>query len=77
MKERARLTGIERNQRVTKETHSQFWFAYQQAVLLALKDGGVLTEAQYRYAEETLKNQLRTAVKGRNGCSGEAGGGHD
>ena len=66
MEEQARLVGIEHNRKITKETNSQFLFEYQRAILLSLKDGGALDEAQYRYAEEKLRNQLRTYIKKRN-----------
>ena len=65
MRERARLAGVDYGRRITKETDGQFLFVYQRAVLLALKDSGVLDEAQYRYAEEKLKNQLRAYIRNR------------
>ena len=66
MKERAHLVGIEHDHRITKETDSQFLFEYQRAILLSLKDSGALDEAQYRYAEEKLKAQLRAYIKKQN-----------
>ncbi len=59
MAEQARLAAIEHDREVTKETDNQFLFEYQRAILLELKDKGVLNEIQYRYAEEKLKKQLR------------------
>ena len=59
MEEKARLVGIEHDHRITKETDSRFLFELQRAILLSLKEGGALNEAQYRYAEEKLKAQLR------------------
>lgn len=59
MAERARLVRIENDREITKETDSQFLFEYQRAILLELKDKGVLNEIQYRYAEEKLKKQLK------------------
>ena len=59
MVEQAQLLGIENDREVTKETDSQFLFEYQRAILLKLKDKGVLNEIQYRYAEEKLKKQLK------------------
>ena len=58
MAEQARLLDIENDRAITKETDSQFLFEYQRAVLLTLKDKGVLNEMQYRYVEEKLKKQL-------------------
>ena len=59
MAEQARLLDIENDREITKETDSQFLFEYQRAVLLTLKNKGVLNEMQYRYAEEKLKKQLK------------------
>ncbi len=59
MAEQARLLDIKNDREITKETDSQFLFEYQRAVLLTLKDKGVLNETQYRYAEEKLKKQLK------------------
>lgn len=59
MAEQARLVKIENDREITKETDGQFLFEYQRAILLELKDKGVLNEMQYRYAEEKLKKQLK------------------
>lgn len=59
MAEQVWLLGIENDREITKETDSQFLFEYQRAILLELKDRGVLNEVQYRYAEEKLKKQLK------------------
>lgn len=59
MAEQARLLGVENDREITKETDKQFLFEYQRAILLELKDKGVLNEIQYRYAEEKLKKQLK------------------
>lgn len=59
MAEQARLLDIENDREITKEADSQFLFEYQRAVLLTLKDKGILNEIQYRYAEEKLKKQLK------------------
>ena len=66
MRERARLVRVEHDHRITKEMDSQFLFEYQRAILLSLKDSGALDEAQYRYAEEKLKAQLRAYIKKQN-----------
>ena len=63
MEERARLVGIEHDRKITKETDCRFLLEYQRAILLSLRDSGALDEAQYRYAEEKLKNQLQTHSK--------------
>lgn len=59
MAEQARLVQIENDREITKEKDSRFLFEYQRAILLELKDKGVLNELQYRYAEERLKKQLK------------------
>ena len=59
MAEQARLRGIENDRKITRETDSQFLFEYQRAILLELKDKGVMNEIQYRYAEEKLKKQFK------------------
>lgn len=63
MEEKVRLVGIEHDHRITKETDSRFLFELQRAILLSLKEGGALDEAQYRYAEEKLKAQVRSCEK--------------
>ena len=63
MAEQARLLDIENDREITKETDSQFLFEYQRAILLSLKDSGALDEAQYRYAEGKLENQLRAHIR--------------
>lgn len=67
MAERARLEQIRGGRAVTEETDPEFWFHIQRAVLLALKDDGILSEAQLPYAEEMLRQRCR---------GGGAGGGH-
>ena len=57
--EQVRLVSVEHERKITKETNGQFLFEYQRAILLSLKDGRVLNEAQYRSAEEKLKKQMR------------------
>lgn len=67
MVEQARLVWIEHDRKIAKETDIQFLFEYQKAILLSLKDSGVLNETQYRYAEEKLRNQLRAYIRKQNG----------
>ena len=55
MQDRAVLRSVENDRRITKEQDHAFLYAYQRAVLLALKEAGQLNETQYRYAEEKLK----------------------
>lgn len=62
MMEQARLVRVEHDRIITKETDGRFLVEYQRAILLSLKEGGTLDEAQYRYAEEKLKKQLRPYI---------------
>ncbi len=62
MQDRAVLRSVENDRRITKEQDHVFLYAYQRAVLLALKEAGRLNETQYRYAEEKLKEQQREMV---------------
>ena len=57
MQDRAVLRSVEQDRRITKEQDHEFLYAYQRAVLLALKEAGQLTEMQYRTAEGKLKEQ--------------------
>ena len=52
------LKSIENDHRITRKTDSEFLYAFQKAVLLALLEDGTLTEMQYRYAEEKLRKQI-------------------
>ncbi len=54
--DQAKLIEIKNDREITRTNDLEFWFLYQRAVLLALKEG-VLNELQYRYAEEKLKTQ--------------------
>lgn len=51
------LERIENDCRITRETDGEFLYEYQKAVLLALVESGRLTEQQFRYAEEKLRQQ--------------------
>ncbi len=64
MRDRAVLQSIEHDRRITGEKDGEFLFLYQKAVLLALKEAGRLTEAQYRTAEERLREQRRAGTPG-------------
>lgn len=59
VEERPRLIGIRGDRGITKETDPEFWFQCQRAILLGLKEAGALSEAQYRLAEEQLKQTCR------------------
>ena len=54
------LERIENDRRITHETDGEFLYEFQKALLLALVESGRLTEMQYRYAEEKLRQQRYT-----------------
>lgn len=74
MEDKAVLQTIENNREINLDSDSEFLFEYQKAMLLALKELGTLDEMQYRYAEGTLKEQLRTFVKKKLSCNTVTGG---
>lgn len=51
------LKSIENDQKITEKSDPEFLYEFQKAVLLALLEGGTLTELQYRAAEEALRTQ--------------------
>ena len=63
----ARLEQIRGGRAVTEETDPEFWFHIQRAVLLALKDDGILSDAQLRHAEEILHQRRRRGGAERGG----------
>ncbi len=65
MEDQVVLQTIENNREIIWDTDSEFLFAYQKAMLLALKALGTLDEMQYRYAEGILKTQRQEYVKHR------------
>ena len=74
MEDKAVLQTIENNREIVWDSDSEFLFEYQKAMLLALKELGTLDEMQYRYAEATLKEQLRRIVKKKLSCNTVTGG---
>ena len=56
-KQIAKLKSIENDHEITKDSDSEFLFALQNALLLALQEQGQLTPIQYRHAVEGLKKQ--------------------
>lgn len=62
-KQFAKLHRIDNDEVVTKETHYEFLYHLQNAILLALREQGRLTAMQYRHAEEALKQQRRERAR--------------
>ena len=58
-----KLQSIENNEPITKETHYDFLYHLQCALLLALREQGRLNAMQYRHAEEKLKQQRRVRAR--------------
>ena len=48
---------------ITKQTDSEFYFEFQRGVLLSLKEQGVLTETQFKCAENALSEQRRAVAR--------------
>ena len=67
MTEQARLEQIRGMQTVTEDTEPEFWFHIQRAVLLALKDDGILSDTQLQNAEELLHQRGRRGGAERGG----------
>lgn len=63
MEKKARLQGIENNRKITKKTDSEFLYALQSGLLLALKERGRLDEMQFRHAERACIKQLQKTRK--------------
>lgn len=59
----AQLQRIENDRPITKEADYEFLYTLQNALLLALKEQGRLTQMQYRHAEERLQAQRRERAK--------------
>lgn len=63
MKTYAKLTQIQNDRKITPKQDALFLYAFQQSALLTLKACGTLTEDQFRYAAEKLKQQYLTAIR--------------
>ena len=64
MGEQIRLLGVTDEKIITQKTDPEFWTLLQQALLLGLKDEGILNEVQYRYAEEICKGKIHSTSEG-------------
>ena len=60
MGEQIRLLGVTDEEVITQKTDPEFWSMLQQAILLGLKDKGILSEMQYRHAEKIAKEKSLT-----------------
>lgn len=59
----AKLLRIEHNEPITMESHYEFLYELQHALLLALREQGRLSPMQHRHAEEKLRKQRRGRAK--------------
>ena len=57
------LENIEDNHHITSVSDSDFWFMLQHALLLGIKDSGMLSEMQFRLSVEALQRQHREAIR--------------
>lgn len=62
MRDYVSLVSVNNNHEITRVSDPVFWYEYQKSILLALKDEGILSETQYRFAEEQLKKQSHASV---------------
>lgn len=54
---------VDNDRTITRQTDSEFYFAFQRGVLLSLKEQGTLTEMQFKYAQDALKEQRMAIVR--------------
>ena len=59
----ANLAQILNDRKITPKQDALFLYEFQQSALLALKDCGTLTETQFRYAAQKLKEQYLSAIR--------------
>ena len=59
----ANLEQILNDRKITPKQDALFLYEFQQSALLALKDCGTLTETQFRYAAQKLKEQYLSAIR--------------
>lgn len=60
MKIEAHLVEIQNQRTLTRTQDPDFFYIFQQSILLALKECGTFTEMQCRYAMEQLKAQYHS-----------------
>ena len=59
----AKLMQIVNDRKITQKQDALFLYEFQQSALLALKECDTLTETQFRYAAEKLKEQYLSAIR--------------
>ena len=58
-----RLDRLENNEPITEESHYEFLYQLQHALLLALREQEILSPMQLRHAQEALRKQRRDRAK--------------
>lgn len=64
-REFASLERIDNDRKITRDTDERFLHRLQSGLLLALKEQGRLSQAQYQYAQEQLDRQRRERTRKR------------
>lgn len=59
----AKLQRIAHDEPITSDSHYEFLYQLQYALLLALREQGRLTPMQHRYAQERLRKQRRERAR--------------
>lgn len=62
-REFASLEQIDNDHKITGDTDERFLYRLQSGLLLALKEQGRLSQAQYQYAQEQLDRQRRERTR--------------
>ena len=62
-REFASLERIENDHKITRDTDESFLHRLQSGLLMALKEQGRLSQAQYQYAQEQLDRQYRERAR--------------
>ncbi|MGI5963042.1 MAG: hypothetical protein ACOX7N_04900 [Lawsonibacter sp.] len=58
MARQAKIVEVKGQKKISKTADSEFAFQYQRAILLSLKDCGLLNQVQYEHAERMLIQQV-------------------
>lgn len=66
-RKQAKLDRIEHNEPITLESHYEFLYQLQHALLLTLREQGWLSPMQLRHAEKMLEKQCIERVRRKQG----------
>lgn len=59
----AQLVRIDQDREIRKDTDYEAYYHIEHGLLLALRDSGTLSDIQFRFAEEALKQQRSDRAK--------------